>query len=201
MTAKTIRFFLSVGCGIALLLAGAGTVAADHNATFTSHCTYEVGVGDPNWLTMEDPTGLTSDGKINFNGCNFEFLASGGSEPAPGDILVEGEYTELQVSIVDDVFGTQLGAWVGQDADDNGVNGEDEKGEISKVFCGGSSRVFVSEKDWDGDGHADFGAEMVVLTNGPFRQVYWCGSTANPVGATTGGVLNPAGGIYLSLGG
>lgn len=194
--------------GLLILSFGVGLAGADHGQ-ITDQCTYEVGaVGDMSTYTYDpDPTGLTEDGTLNWGGCVWWFPdADPGGESVLDPIVqprpVDGEHAVLQVAIVDDVFASQLGGRICSDADHDFMCGEDDEGEINDRFCGGSSPVFVSDDDADGDGHPDFGFSVGVFVNGPLNQNLYCGATTtNPVGATTGGVLDPAGGIYLHLGG
>lgn len=187
-----------------------GAAAAGHRPVATTHCTYENGasVGRLSFAT-EDPTGLTADGAINNDSCIFEFPDSDPGRDTTGDIneafgfatsgalVVEGQYGSAQAAIVDDVFGTNVGGTVAADLDhDTGFGGE---GEPSVEFCG-TSPVLTSDADVNGDGHADFGWAVAVFTHGPVGQAMFCDPVAGPTG-TSGGILNPAGGIYLTVGG
>lgn len=188
-----------------LVVAGmAPPAAATHLPNKVDRCTYEVGPGYHLEYTTDDPTGLTSDGTLNQGGCLWEFSDSAQSPPTSaieGQREVSGEYSRFQLALVDDVFGPELGASACMDIDNNRICGEDEKGEIGFTFCGTSGVHGDEIGDTDGDGHPDLGSNLMLFLNGPRRQALNCDATANPVGATTGGILDPAGGIFLTLSG
>lgn len=194
----------------ALLVATAPAVHAGHQPTFTSRCTYELGWSPFRMaIASEDHVGLTSDDDISWGGCAWTFPDAdpgySGTGPPLTDstgkgIIVEGEYSQAQVTVVDDIFGSQVGALIATDVDHDGQFGDEDKGEISTSFCG-ASPVFDSDNDADGDGHPDLAFQMAVFLNDAFYQVSECDPTANPVGATSGGILNPHGGMYMKLAG
>lgn len=194
--------------GAALLasfvLAGAGPAAATHLPTKVARCTYEVGtVSGHLEYTTADPTGLTDDGYVNQGGCLWEFAATAQAPPSSaieGQVPVDGEYSSFQLAVVDDVFGPALGANACLDVDNDRICGEDDEGEVSFAFCG-TSPVIEPEIDSDGNGHQDLGSNLMVFLNGPHHQVTNCDPSANPYGGTTGGVLDPAGGLFLTLSG
>lgn len=187
-----------------LVLAGAAPSAATHLETKVARCTYEVGtVSGHLEYTTDDPTGLTSDGYVNQGGCLWEFSATAEDPPSSaieGQVPVDGEYGSFQLSVVDDVFGPALGARACLDVDNNRICGEDEKGEVSFSFCG-TSPVIEPELDTDGNDHPDLGSNLMVFLNGPHHQALDCDPTVNPWGGTTGGILDPAGGLFLTLSG
>lgn len=196
-----------VVAGMMVLGFGVGSAAASHSPTATDRCTYEIGGTGDFWEnTMHpDPTGLTNDGTFSWGGCLWYFPDS---DPGGSNVWdnieqgrpVEGEFTQVQISVIDDVFGSDIGAAVCNDIDHNYVCGEDEKGEFSGEFCS-TSPVFDSPGDADGDGHDDFGYGVAVFVNGPSRQAEVCDPVANPVGGTSGGYANPNGGIFLTFSG
>lgn len=213
------RASVALVVGVAVLVAAAGSVSASHLPEVTARCTYESGMNmNQIGMAAEDPTGLTSDGAINKDVCLFEFPETDPGPPpitsdprevvreliretfTAGSITVSGQYSQAQASIVDDLFGAgTVGGVVAADFDHNTVFGEDDKGEPSTTFCGTSS-MLETGNDTDGDGHPDFGWAVAVFTNGPVRQVLNCDAVQAPT-ATTGGVLDPAGGIYLTVSG
>lgn len=195
-----------IGLMSALLVVGAfglGGAAASHATEKTVRCTYEVGSTGDIWEnTIEDPAGVTQDGYISWGGCGWEFVDTDtGDYPVFSQFRdVTGEYTSLQLAIVDDVFGSTVGGFACGDVDSNYVCGEDDKNEIVAQFCG-TSPTFTAVGDADGDGHEDFGGFMGTFVNGPYRQAMNCDATEAPTGATSGGVLDPAGGIFMTLAG
>lgn len=190
------------------LSAAAGPARATHQDDLVSRCTYESGGTDFWAISASDPTGLTEDDDIAIGGCAWTFPDAdpgGGEGPPLTDItgtglIVSGEYSQAQASVVDDIFGTEVGAIIASDADHDGGFGDEEKGEFSETFCG-QSPVFTSDIDHDGDGHPDLAFQIAVFLNGPYGQALNCDAAANPVGATTGGILDPSGGIFMTLSG
>lgn len=177
--------------------------SAGHNPTQTTRCTYELGPGGDTWeLTRQDPVGVTADGTLNWAGCLWAFRET--TDPVFNTVFdppqVDGEYNLLQLSIVDDIWGTQIGGRACGSIDDDAVCGQESKGETAFSFCG-TSPVMESHLDVDGDGHSDFGYWLVMTVNGPITQAMFCDPTANPVGATSGGILNTDGGVFMMLGG
>lgn len=177
-----------------LALAVPAPASASHNGTTSLRCEYvlanglaqqTVHRGGPYWLDL--------------GGCHWTFPDSGGSSGGVNpQRAVAGEWNSAAGSIVDDVWGTGgIGAVLCNDGDGDGTCGETDEGEERSEFCGGGP-PFTSDVDWDGDGHPDFGASLTLLVNGPGVQTLRCGSMA-PVGGTTGGVVDPAGGAFVSL--
>lgn len=192
---------LLVAVFLLLAAAAAPTVAATHNPTLTSQCTYELGVHDYNGAELEDPIGLTSDGSLNWNQCFWHFPDSTPGENQPlgplitsGKTVISGEYSTAQAVIVDDVWGSGLvGGSIAVDYDGN--YGFGEEGEPLFNFCG-TSPTFSADRDSDGDGHDDFGWGMLVHVFGTLFQTMNCDPVQAPTG-TTGGILNPHGGAYV----
>lgn len=204
---------LVLAVGLALL-SPIGWAEAGHNDTVKSRCTYET-PEEPQLLALdfakEDPIGVTEDGAINNGGCLWTMPDSDPGEDTgdcptcglehhaiDGARELQGEYSIAQASIVDDVYGSGViaGAIAG-DFDHDHVVGEE--GEPLFNFCG-TSPVVESTQDADGDGHDDFGWGLFVAYHGPINQALQCDATQAPT-STTGGVLDPAGGIYLTVGG
>lgn len=195
--------------GMMVLAFGAGSAVGSHSPTATDRCTYEIAATGDFWEnTMHpDPTGLTNDGTLNWGGCLWAFPDTdpGGSnvwDNIEQGRVVEGEFSTLQISIIDDVFGNSVGGLACNDVNHDYVCGTEEDGEFSTTFCG-QSDVFESETSYGGDpAHADFGYAVAVFVNGPERQVTaGCDVTAAPIGGTSGGYLNPAGGLFLAFAG
>lgn len=206
---------------------GIGSVSAVHadgdesNDKKVDICTYEVGLTGDHWENTIDNSPVpgfddvvdtaTSDGTFSWGGCLWVFPDSENPANAPPDAEfwnmveqgrpVDGEYFSLQVSIVDDVWGAgTVGGTACSDADNNYVCGEEEKGEFIERFCNGESSVFSHAGDNDDDGHPDFGFGVAIFVMGPRRQTLEC-SVIGPeqVGGVSGGTLDPAGGIFLTL--
>lgn len=210
---RAVLVVIVVGSSIA-----SGAAVANHRPTATAHCTYESGADMGQFgMAAEDPVGVTQDGAINKDVCLFEFPDTDPGPPpitddpreiirellretlTAGAITLDGQYATAQATIVDDVFGTEVGGSVAADFDHNTVFGEEDKGEPSASFCGGVSPVLEANHDTDDNGHDDFGWAVAVFTNGPIDQATNCDPTAAPT-ATTGGIFNPAGGIYMTVG-
>lgn len=171
------------------LLVGALAMAPAVSAQ-TFHQTYEVGPTygafrcyatvdveqDVNPNEDCDPTGLTQDDSIDTGGAIFL-----PDEVAPGA-------TSLQASIVDDVFGSDTTAgYLCTDQNDNNVCGETDQGEVRELFCGASPVVPIPTPDkWDA---------AVVFASYPG----WMVTQGCDGFGTTGGVLDPAGGIYATF--
>lgn len=194
---KNIFVALAAAC---VLLVGAVPAQAGHNPPQTVHCRYELGsTGDALEFSRDDPAGVTADGSVNVGGCFFEMAAE---DPWTGTfedgIPVDGDYTAFQAAIVDDVFGNTIGGRICSDVNDDLLCGNAEH-EIVDSFCG-TSPVYTASVDTDGDGHKDFGNYVVVVTNGPLTQAMNCDPVAGPV-ATSGGILNPSGGVFMTLAG
>lgn len=217
-----MRRILAILLGAVLVFGyGIGTVSATHEDPKTDQCTYEVGVTGDNWENTIDNSPVpgfddvvdivTADGTFSWGGCLWWFPDSENPDNAPEDAElwnmieqgreVDGEYNSLQISVVDDIWGAgTVGGFGCSDSDNNYVCGETDKGEFRESFCNGQSSVFTHEADNDGDGHPDFGFGVAVFVNGPRSQTLGC-EVVGPeaVGAVSGGVLDPAGGIYLAL--
>lgn len=196
---------------LAALLGGAGTAAAGHLDQTTARCTYEVGEVEPGVLSADfaadDPLGLTADGAVNKTVCAFHTPDSDPGESSQlgpahvlldGVITIDGQYGQVQASIVDDVWGSgALGGSIFADLNHDHMSGLD--GEPVHSFCG-TSPVLELGQDTDGDGHADFGWGVVVSVNGYVSQALNCDPVEAPT-STTGGVLDPAGGIFVTVSG
>lgn len=126
-----------------------------------------------------DPAGQTQDGSIDV----------GGAVVRSGD--VPDGVRSLQTDIVDDVFGADaVGGLVCNDRDGDLICGETADGELRANFCGTTPPLTIPPpRDW----HA-----VVVFVNGPVAQTIDCDAAAAPT-ATTGGVLDPAAGIFLAF--
>lgn len=203
---------LVVAVGLALLLP-VGWVEAGHLDTFKAHCTYEVGELEPNVgftidYAMDDPTGLTRDGSINDTVCAFHTPDSDPGENSDlgpfhfalsGVTTIDGQYSQAQASIVDDVFGPAIGGAMCADFNHDHICGDPDEGEPATTFCGTSPTIKVGQ-DTDGDGHDDFGWGLVVGVNGYVGQALNCNSVEAPT-STSGGVLDPAGGMFVTVSG
>lgn len=213
MRQPAVRTTIGILTATVLLVGATGTVSADHLPEVTAHCTYEVGEWDPPALitidyAAPDPTGLTADGAINDTVCVFHTPDSDPGENSnlgpihfflDGVITIDGQYSVAQTSIVDDVFGSAIGGAMCADFNHDHICGSADDGEPANSFCGTSPAVAVGH-DTDGNGHADFGWGLVVGVNGWYDQVLNCDPVAAPQ-STTGGVLDPAGGIYVTVSG
>lgn len=201
MPSKTLYAALFVGA-LMVLAYGAAPATAGHLPQVTASCTYEIaGTGDFWENTKEDPTGLTSDGYVSWSGCLFGFDSYDGPDIEDAVPMGDNEHTEATVAVVDDIFASNVGAFLCTDVDNDYVCGDEEKGEFAQDFCGGSSGALPASGDTDGDGHKDFGVAAAVFVNGPINQATICDPTVNPVGGTTGGITNPNGGIFITLAG
>lgn len=202
MTKRTRRGLVAVVIVVFGFSTMSATVQSEHLPEVTTHCTYEVGtVGTVVGYTHSDPTGATADGFINLGGCSWAFRPQENMYSAVTDSMrLDGERTLMQFSIIDDVFGNAVGAAFCVDIDGNAVCGEEGSPDLHAQFCG-TSPVFEAPKDTNGDGHKDFGIDAGLWLNGPVDQGMFCDPTVNPVGATSGGILNPNGGIFMMLSG
>lgn len=210
-----VRIYGALIVGTALLLASAGTAVAGHNPTITSRCTYEVpdaAVAFTTNFAIEDPTGLTSDGAWNKAICGFHFPDSDPGENADwgpfsetfhtvvsGVNTFSGQYSTAQATIVDDIFGSEIGGVACADLNHDHLCGQEEDGEPLFTFCG-TSPIIAPGADTDGDGHNDLGWGLFVAVNDWYFQTLYCDPTAAPQ-STTGGILNPHGGIYVTVSG
>lgn len=183
-----------------------GAVTATHpDKSFT--CTYEVGPGSNLEYSYggNDRNGDvpgTSDGSINYMGCQWEFpdSAPDGADYRvwEGGPQVSGEYASVQTSVVDDVWGAgSVGGIACMDVDVDYVCGDDDKGELGESFCGTSS-TFTSETDTDTDGHTDLGGRFLVILSGVAFQSFNCPDDPEKFGIS-GGVLDSNGGITLTF--
>lgn len=147
-------------------------------AATAAACTYESGIGDGTALPA--PILLTGDGELNLGGCVF--------------VAPAGGPWSFQASIVDNIWGTDIGGFICTDHDGDQVCGDEAKGEIAKVFCGVSPLV----------GPIPSGGEAAIFVDGPIFQGFLqqtvpdeidgdpagdCDPTANPVGGTRGTIV------------
>lgn len=153
------------------------TVWAGHGGDpVTIHRTYEQGttfVG----THQDDPTGLTQDGTLDI-----------GMTVVIPDELPPG-IDSVETFIVDDTFGP--GVVAGSFCvyvDDDTMCGEEDDGEPNEIFCGSSPTLSLPSGWWRID----------VWVHGPFHQAQFCDPTQGF--ATSGGVLNANGGIFLTFG-
>lgn len=201
--AKILQTKTAVVIAITMLAGAAAPATAGHADPTTSRATYEVGlVGDRSVASFEDPAGATADGRLQWGGALFLFPEHRTCQPCRplslGDPVVVpgGDHAAADLAVVDDAFGTDVGIHACQDIDADGSCGGPHEPEVDA--CGPPFAPITSSTDHDGDGHDDLGMVIVVWVNGPVSQAIECGSTSNPVGGTTGGVVSAAGGIYLT---
>lgn len=188
-----------------------GTVAAGHAPRKSFNCTYEVGPGSNleysyggNDRQGSEPTGLTQDGSINYMGCQWEFPDS---KPSGADYRtweggpqVSGEYSQVQTTIVDDIWGPGVVGGIScMDVDVDYVCGDPDKGELGATFCG-TSPIFASQTDTNGNGHDDLGGRFLTILSGVAFQSFDCPGDPEKFGIS-GGVLNPNAGIFLTFSG
>lgn len=182
-----IRLLLAAGATLALL--AAPSASAGHGGDpVTLRATYEVGPLPGVWTCIPgslldgcDPTGLSQDGSID----------AGGARWFP-DEVPEG-VDVVQASIVDDVWGANvIAANLFTCAGGNAICGDEEQGEVSVIFCGTSPPVDIpAAPAWE---------QVGVFLGYAVWQYTVCDFTDAPTGATTGGVLDPAGGIFVTFG-
>lgn len=190
---KTLAVLTAIG-----LLAGALAVvpAASAQETTVVHVTYE-------WaqtgITVEDSSEYfgvcppaTNDGWCDIGGTEFFCNPPEGSID---DAREPGcDFTLAQVSIVDDLWGAGVVVGiVATDVNGNHITGEEDEGEVSETFCGDSSSFDIP--DLEGPNYAS----IAIFLPGPDAQATNCDPAAAPTGATTGGILDPAGGIFVTL--
>lgn len=168
-----------------LLILGVPVQAGHGGDPLTVHKTYEEAVHNTAGLILvqqfDDPTGQTQDGTLHLGGAGFY----------PEDVVPGVD--SVQASIVDDVYGagTVVG-WITSDENGNNIGGEEEHGEVSVFFCGQSQPVSIPPSpDW---------YFIIIGVGGEIHQALICNPAAAPTGGTSGGVLNPAGGIYATFG-
>lgn len=176
-----------LGTVLALALVTAPAALAGHGGDPVSiHATYELGPTFFVWSCPPgdaglgcDPTGQTQDGSIDLGGVQIF------AEDVPRGV------DSVQAAVVDDVFGPgSVAGFLCTEEDGNNVCGETDKGEAAQVFCGSSSTlsippapnwektdVFVSYYGWE-------------LTDCDLADGF----------ATSGGVLNPNAGIFVTFG-
>lgn len=189
-TAASFRPTRQMGASIGALLAIVGLLSpsAAGAAALTFHDTYEappIGVAT---LQHPDRVGVTSDGRFNAGRVTktIEIQNVSGNP-------VDGLEATLQAAIVDDLFGAGVigGEFcVNLDQDDYNCDGEERQG----TFCGSSPAHEVMLKAGR--------TEIDVWVNGVFFQATaGCDDVTSPSGptATTGGVLNPAGGVFTTI--
>lgn len=182
-----VKFSL-VGLAIVGVALGA-TVSATHLVPIATSCTYEVGASPVFASVKATPSApVTGDGYVQAGGCVWDFVDFNPScfkICLDQGIPVSGQYASIQAVITDSVFGSGVGALLCTDVDDDGTCGDASKGESATSFCG-ASPVVTSTHDNDGDGHADHGARLFVIIDGPLNQLADCGPTGNPVGGVHG---------------
>lgn len=218
------KLLLAILVLIGLTVATAGLVTAQVQEK--DRCSYEVGVTGDHWEnTYDDGRAVpldetvlevaTDDGTFNWGGCLWRFsdVAQGEQHPSQEPFtaieqgrLVEGQWATMQVKIVDDVFGQNVGGFLCGDSDSNYICAEEAKGEIFKPFCSsptaaltntfeqnltleatGNTSTETIVVDGNLDDVRDFGAHLAIFANGPERQNINCGNTdVNPVGAVRG---------------
>lgn len=186
---------IGFGAMVAVVAAPAG---ADHAPRKAVQCTYESNIPSVTGWQGNDPVGVTSDGYLSAGLCYLIFPETKpiSSFPTYDALKIDGEYTVAQASIVDDVWGSNtVGGHLMTDPDADNMTGEEDEGEFNEPFCG-TSPSFEARHDNDGDGHKDFGGTVEIWINGPVNQAIDCDPTA-----VSGGILNPAGGVYLALAG
>lgn len=153
------------------LLTVAPVVAAGHGGSNTVHRCYELGTS-PVAVNAADPVGVTCDDSIDVGGVIVE-------DAPPGT-------SSVQVTVVDDVFGANsVAATLCIDEDQDNICGG--PGEASVDFCGSSPIVGFSHP-----------ATVVVFLGGPADQALQCDPGDAPTGATTGGLLSPSGGVFIT---
>lgn len=174
-----------IGIGIATLLLAAPLAAADHD--LTKQATYEFGppgdlititclTGDEDLGTDCDATDLTQDDSIDIGG----FII--GAEDLQG-------FTTGQGSIVDDVFGANVvGGWLCTDNDGDGGACDESSGEMRVIACG----------VWPPSSLPSAFDAVAGFVNGPVFQTLDCDPVQAPT-STSGGLLDPSGGIFVSF--
>lgn len=184
-----------------LALVVAPTAQAGHLGSRSYRCTYigQSATSTASPLPYPPPARSTFNGNpIGVGGCSFDVA---GVHPAPDPDWSIIQAGEMQVGIVDDVFGRDIGGVVCADVDQDGICGDAGKGELFHAFCDSDNPTvrLLAAGDTNGDAHADFGAVVNVLVATSPYQVVVCGSTRNPVGGVSGGIFSPSGGISLNL--
>lgn len=167
-----------------------------------AHCTYSV-TRDPEGLgTSFDNSkfdSLTDKMSLNTNNLPIGASTQCGLREIPINQVIKAGLDPtnvgMRVSIADDVFGAgTVGGSVCAEADffNNGV--ACERGEFHVPFCGGDSgRIeFVDLTQYD---------FFVVFTNGPGYQAEQGCDLTQALTATTGGVFDPAGSVFIRFGG
>lgn len=161
---------------------GGPVAAADAPPVFVARRTYEA---PPvlGYAAYPDHTGLTQDEEINVGGVVFTIKVDG---EEPVEVSLQGE-------IVDDLFGPDaVGGEFCVDLNQDGWMCDGDAGERSGPFCGSSPPVPFRL--------APGVTKVLVFLHAADFQVRKCDPAAAPT-ATTGGVLDPAGGIFLTVAG
>lgn len=100
---------------------------------------------------------------------------------------------QINVSLVDDVYGTDVGGHICTDVDwDGNEVACQDVGDARRHFCGAGTQIAsidLTEVD-----------ALVVFTDGPEGQSANCDPTLAPT-STSGGIFNDAAGVYLTLNG
>lgn len=185
---------MELGTTLGLLTATlmiAGTAGA---STLTLHATYEITPFTMTGLvdTQPDPVGVTPDGYWDLNGVLFSCPQVQGSYVVVEDSNHDGcgTWNELQAMIVDDVWGSNaVFGMVCVDGNGDFIC-EDTPAEPKSFFCG-TSPVIDFEPYEEGS--------ITVWLGGTTGQAMYCDPGDAPTGAETGGILNPAGGVYITL--
>lgn len=161
-------------------LSAGPALAADAPPVFVARKTYEAPpVGGT--AAYPDPLGIMQDEEINVGGVVFAVLVQG-----PHDVTVS-----FQPAIVDDIFGSgTVGGEICVDVNQNGRSCESDYGERLGGFCGEGSKEDRLLRPGL--------TRVVVFINGPYFQAKDCEPSEAP-SATSGGVLDPAGGVYLTV--
>lgn len=170
---------------VALLLTLAAVPATAAEDPETRRWAYELGATGDTVAASCGCQGQIQDGWTDLGAVRFSAGADGIS---------------VQASVVDDAFGTLVGGTVCTDENRDNVYCDRAQGEVHRGFCRTSPKVDIPHYDgWhDGDraqGHYD---TVAVFLNGPVGQASDCDPAAAPT-ATTGGYLDPAGGVLLKV--
>lgn len=179
---------LLIVVGIATILMTPAALAGHGAAPVTMHRTYELGPTFFVWSCPPgdagldcDPTGQTQDDSIDLGGVQIF------AEDVPVGV------DTVQASVVDDVWGAGVVAgFLCTEENGDNICGDTEAGEVQQNFCGQSEVMDIPPApNWE---------KVDVFVSFPVWQVEHCDPTAAPTGATSGGVANPAAGIFITFG-